>query len=1110
MSRDLRGQFLKSSALILALLPMTSYLCVAQEITPDLYRELEFRHIGPPGNRVAAVAGVPGDAKIYYAGAASGGIWKSTDGGGLWEPVFDDHPVQSIGALAVAPSDPDIVWAGTGESWIRSNISIGNGVYKSTDGGATWQHMGLSETGRIPRIVIHPRDPETVLVASMGHCYGPQPERGVFRTTDGGRTWEKVLFVDEDTGASDLVMDPNDPQILFAGTWPLIIKTWGRQSGGPGGGVHMSRDGGATWTRLTGNGLPEPPIGKVALGIAPSNSKIVYAMIETGDGVIWRSEDGGENWKLVSRDHMFNERAHYYSRITIAPDNPDEFYTQGVRQMISLDGGKTGTVQMPQPGYDHHDMWIDPLDANRMAVAHDGGVSISRHRGINWRLADLPIAQMYHVAVDNEVPYNVYGNKQDGASHRGPSNYLAKWTAGIPSAMWHDVGGNESGFSIPDPVDTDIIWSGGYDGYLDRFDLGTGQIRSVDVWPEATTGSKAAPVKYRFHWTFPIVISPHDHRKVYVGSQFVHQTRDGGQSWRQISPDLTLNDKSKQQDSGGLTVDNHQLDFFGVVFALAESPITPGVLWAGSNDGLVHVTRNSGKHWTNVTANIPDLPPWGTVSNVEPSKFDAGTCYVTFDFHQVNNRDPYVYRTTDYGETWTSISSAIPKSVFSYAHWIHEDPVRKGMLYLGTENSLFLTLDDGATWHPLQNNLPHAPVHDLVVQKNFNDLVVGTYGRGFWILDDVTPLQQFSQEVVDSAAHLFAPRPAYRLRNKELRFNVPADQCVGQNPPYGASINFYLKSVPAGEVTITILDDVGRTVRQLSGAGVSSEILELLEDLDGRPDELGWFLRVFGMEGFDAFGMTGLDEEGLSRELPTGINRIWWDLRYTPPKMPKLRIIPEKHTHVEFTSKGIRPLRTDHMSRPGQIGPLVAPGTYSVKLAVDGRELTQKLEVKKDPSSAASEDDIREQLQMTLEIQDNINTVVDMIDQIEWVRRQIYELRPSLKGRSNVAVEEAAQELDDKLEAIEEELYPVNHLTGATYDSFRSPHRLYGRLGALAHRVRTSDFVPTEQALELHEVLKGRMADQRSAFNGVLERDVPSFNRMLEDKGLEAIHPETP
>jgi hypothetical protein len=487
---------------------------------------------------------------------------------------------------------------------------------------------------------------------------------------------------------------------------------------------------------------------------------------------------------------------------------------------------------------------------------------------------------------------------------------------------------------------------------------------------------------------------------------------------------------------------------------------------------------------------------------VEPSKFEAGTCYVTYDFHQVNNRDPYVYKTTDYGKTWTSVSDGIPKSVLSYAHWVHEDPVRPGMLYLGTENSVFLTLDDGTTWHPLQNNLPHAPVHDLVVQKNFNDLVVGTYGRGFWILDDVTPLQMLSREIVDADAHLFEPRQAYRLRATASRSNVPSDQCIGRNPPYGASINYYLKSIPAGDVTVTIEDEGGQTIRTLSGTGISGEMVELLADLDGNGEEVGWFLRVFGMEGFD--------EAVLEREVHAGINRVWWDLRYAPPKMPKLRTIPEAHTHVEFTSKGYRPLRTDHMSRPGQIGPLVAPGVYTVKLSVNGRELVQKLEVRKDPASAATVEEIREQLEMTLEIQDNIDTVVDMIDQMEWIRRQIYDLRPSLEGRDNAAVEEAADELDDKLEAIEEELFPVNHLTGATYDSFRSPHRLYGRLGALVHRVRTSDFAPTEQALELHEVLKDRMETQRSELNGLMETDVPALNRMLEDKGLEVLRTKTP
>ncbi len=1068
-------------------------------IAPAAYSQLGFRYIGPPGNRVSAVAGVPGDYRTYYLGAASGGIWKSIDAGVNWKPVFDDQPAQSIGALAVAPSDPNVVWAGTGEPWVRFNISIGNGVYKSTDAGNTWQHMGLDLTGRIARIVINPRDPNNVFVAAMGHSYGPQPERGVFRTTDGGRTWQRVLFVDENTGASDVAMVPNNPQILFAGTWPLVIRTWGRTSGGPGGGLYMSRDGGTTWKRLTGHGLPEPPIGKVAVAVAPTNSRRVYALIETDDGVLWRSDDTGENWTLVSRDHMLNERPHYYSRMTVSSDNPDEIYFQGVRQTVSFDGGKTARPEEPAPGGDNHDMWIDPRDPNRVAVANDHGVSISVTRGRTWQRAVVPIAQMYHVYVDNQVPYNVYGNQQDEASRRGPAIGLAGGLGpgGITSDQWQTVGGNESGFSVPDPVDSNIVWSGGYDGYLERFDLRTQQNRSVDVWPYCTVGSSAARVKQRFNWTFPIVVSPHDHNTVYVGSQFVNRTTDGGQSWTTISGDLSTNDKSKQQDSGGLTVDNHQGDFACVVFALAESPLDKGLIWAGTNDGLLQVTRDGGANWTNVTGNIPNLPPLGTVSNVEPSRHEAGAAYVTFDFHQVNNRDPYVYKTTDYGKTWKAIAGGVPKSVFSYAHWVKEDPVRKGMLYLGTENALYFTFDDGGAWLPLQNKLPHAPVHHVTVQENFGDLVLATYGRGFWVLDDITPLRQLTPEIVNTPVHLFAPRPAYLLRDIANRLDAPNDQSIGQNPPYGASINFYLKSVPQGDVKITILDGSGKIVRTLSGTGVPGELSDLLRQFDMKRDELAWFMRVYGW---------GFDTRRFDKALVPGINRVWWDLRYESPKVPILQTVPDKHTHVEFTSKGYRPLRSDHMTRPGQVGPLVPPGTYTVKLSAGGQELTQTLTVRKDPNTAAGEADVRSQANLTLQIQDNINTVVDMIDRAESIRRQIVELTRPLVGDAGAApIVRAARELDAKFRAVEEQLFPVNTLTGATYDSFRTPHMLYEQFCNLAHRIRTSDFAPTTQAVAVHEMLKGQLQDHRKQFDGLVGNDVPAFNELLKARKLTAV-----
>ncbi|PYO69263.1 MAG: sialidase, partial [Gemmatimonadetes bacterium] len=592
------------------------------------FSQLRYRYIGPVGNRVATVAGVVGDPATYYAGAASGGIWKTTDGGIHWQPIFDDQPVQSIGALAVAPSDPNVVWAGTGEAWIRSHISIGNGMYKSTDAGKTWQHLGLDLTGRIARVVIHPTNPDIVFAAALGHSYGPQQERGIYRTTDGGKTWERVLFVDENTGAADVVMDPNNPRILFAAMWQLVIHTWGRESGGPGSGIYVSKDGGTTWKKLTGNGLPVKPFGKVGLAMSRSNSSRIYALIETGDGVpwhgqetergeLWRSDDGGETWRVVSYDRQLSCRQPYYTRVAVAPDRDNEAYFLCASFTKTLDGGATTTdVPFPQsPGGDNHDMWIDPTDGNRMIVGNDGQVAISTNRGGSWDRVQLPIAQMYHVTVDNQVPYYVMGNRQDGPSSRGPSNSKVGGFGGggggggagiIPRGEWHSVGGGESGWATPDPTDPNLIWSsasgsGSVGGIVVRYDERTRQAQNVEIWPQSTIGFPAADVKYRFVWTMPLTISPHDHHRIYAGSQFVHMTTDGGKSWQVISPDLTLNDKSKQQISGGLTPDNIGVEYGDVVFAIAESPLKAGLLWAGTNDGVVQVTRDGGKNWTNVT-----------------------------------------------------------------------------------------------------------------------------------------------------------------------------------------------------------------------------------------------------------------------------------------------------------------------------------------------------------------------------------------------------------------------------------------------------------------------------------------------------------------------------
>jgi photosystem II stability/assembly factor-like uncharacterized protein len=1043
---------------IAALLVLVSlaFPAFAQNVTAEVYGQLQYRYIGPPGNRTAAVAGVPGDPLTYYIGASSGGIWKSSDGGTTWEPIFDGEPAQSIGALAVAASDPNVVWAGTGEAFVRSNISIGNGAYKSTDAGKTWKHMGLDKTGRIGRVAVDPRNPDVVFVAAMGHCYGPQRDRGVFRTKDGGATWEQVLFVDEDTGCFEIAMDPNNPRILFAGMWPLVIRTWGRESGGPNGGIWKSTDGGDSWRRLTGHGLPDPPIGKVGLAVAPSNSNIVYALIETGSpnrGVLWRSEDGGENWELASYNRLLNERPHYASRIMVNPADADEVYFAANSISRTLDGGYTTEV-VPWSG-DCHDLWADPKNPDRLMVSDDGGAIITLNRGQTWQRITLPVAQMYHVAVDNQIPYYVYGGMQDGDAYKGPSTGGRGRGWGLQRTSWEETAGGECGYVVPDPVDPNIVWGGSYNADLQRADYHTGHINTVHVWPESIYGSHAAAAKYRFNWTFPIHISPHDHDTVYVGSQFVHMTRDGGRSWTIISPDLTTNDPTKMGPSGGLTLDNLAVEYGCVVFTIAESPLEKGCIWAGTNDGLVQVTRDGGKAWTNVTKNIPNLPVWGTVSNVEPSRYDAGTAYVTVDFHQMNNRDPFVYKTADYGKTWTSISSDIPRNVFSYCHWVHEDPVRKGLLYLGTENAIYVSFNDGKTWLPLQNNLPHAPVHQMVVQEHFNDLVVGTYGRGFWIMDDITPLQQLTDEILASGVHLFRPRPAYRLHSV----------AGGAQVFPRTFINYYLKDVPKGKVTVTIVDEDGREVTTLPGTN------------------------------------------------RLGINRITWNLRYPGARQAKLRTKPPGNPHVveekrfreTWEREGWYPILS-WGTFGGFMGFLAAPGAYAVKLKVGDQEFTEKLEVRKDPRSAGTLEDIKEQVKMQLEVREDLNTVSDMISQIEWMRKQLYDLRDALKaGGETKETLDVVSGFDGKLRSVEGELFQPTIAEGDS-KSFRDPQKLYSKLSVLAGDISGSvDFAPNKQQREVHEVLKERLAAQKSRFENLLETDLPALNKLLAGKNRAGI-----
>ena len=1052
----------------------------AQQLSPRHYDGLRARHIGPVGFRVSSVTGVPADPSTYFAGAATGGIWKTDDAGLHWRPVFDDQPVHSIGALAVAPSDPAVVWAGTGEAWIRSNVSIGNGVWKSTDGGESWIHMGLEGTGRVGRILIHPRDPDIVYVAALGHAYAESEERGVYRTTDGGASWERVLFVDRGTGAYDIVMDPANPRKIFATTWDIDLKTWKRDSGGPGSGLHLTMNGGDAWTRLEGNGLPTGTLGKIAVCMSSSDSDRVYALIETSDGVpmegyetdtgeLWRSDDAGRTWRLVNYSHDLATRQAYYTRCGVAADDPDEVYFLSSSFAVSRDGGENYTLyhflrgpygrQPSSPGYDHHDIWIDPEDPNRAIIGGDMGVHITENRMASWFRVQLPVAQSYHVTVDNAIPYNVMGNLQDGPSVHGPSNtrYEGFWTTGIiPRGDWISVGGGESGFATPDPTNPDVIWStasgsGARGGIVTRHELSRGQFRHVEVWPESTGGYPAEALRYRFQWTFPLLISPHDNETIYVTSQHVHRTRNRGQGWDVISPDLSTNNRERMTISGGLTPDNIGVEYCCVIYAFDESPLQQGMFWAGTNDGLVHVSRDDGATWTNVTANIPDLPPDGVVRSIDASRYDVAKAYITIEHHQVGDFEARAYRTDDFGATWTRITDGVDNYPVDYTRHLLEDPVRPGLLYLGTESSLYLSYDDGESWQRFMPNLPPTPYYGLVVQEHFNDLVAGTYGRGYWILDDLSPIQQLTPEIAASDAHLFEPRDAYRFNPTAEPMIMFADPSAGENPPNGASINYWL------------------------GRG-------------GEPDARPAAQRDVQLHIETAAGERVASLDGTARE---GFNRVWWNFRGPGPKPILFRTKP---LYADWFPL---PEVARASGSPGSAGPRQPPGTYTVVLVVDGEVAGRRsLAVLRDPNSAGSLEDILAQKALLDEIVDDRNRVADLVNRIELVRRQILDLRPVLDEAGNAEdVLEVGATLDERLREVEAELVQLMN-TGP--DGARWPSMIAGRLSYLQGTVGTADFPPTDQQAAVARLLSDQIDEVEVRLQAVLTDELTEFNRVLQ------------
>ena len=1045
---------------------------------------LAFRFLGPVvGNLVASIAGVPGDPSTYFAGAASGGVWKTTDGGIRWAPVSDSMPVAAIGALAVAPSDPSVVWAGTGEAWaIRDSDVIGDGVYKSVDAGRTWTHMGLDETGRIGRILVHPTNADVVFACATGRITGAQQERGVFRTTDGGQHWDRVLFVDENTGCSGLSMDMKNPRTLFAGTWQVEMHPWAMLSGGAGSGIYKSTDGGATWSRLGPalsatpvlrqaqddrrvegpvlservslrqalddrrvEGLPRSPLGKIDVAVAPTDSNRVYALIQTRDqGSVWRSDDGGANWRVVNWSRELIGRAGYYIHLAVSPANADEILVSNSSFFQSVDGGQT--FRSVNWGGDNHDIWWDPKDADRFAITHDAGITITTQHGRSDRRVQLPIGQMYHVSVDNQVPYYVYSNMQDDGTMRGSIIAAEGTGAGYNGAgnLWdHGLGGCESGFTIPDPADPNIVWSTCYGNKVTRYDHRTKIARSVAPWM-ITLDSPPEDSKYRCHWTAPLAIDPFDHTNVYYGCNVIFHTSNGGQSWKVISPDLSAQDPGRIVSSGGLVGDNLGQFAPEVIFAIAPSEVEKGLIWAGTNDGQLWYTKDGGATWNDVSKNVTGMPAWGVVSKIEPSHFSGGTAYVAVDAHLMDSREPYIFRTTDYGVTWKRVNGDLPnRHPLSYVKAVAENPNRPGMLFAGTGHGFFYSTDEGGHWTEVSAGLPRAPVSWVVVQKAFHDVVVSTYGRGLYVLDDITPLEQGTPATTEAAVHLFAPRPAYRwtVRGRAL-------------------INFSLRAAPRGPVQLQVLDAQGTVVR----------------DLRATPRE--------------------------------GLNRVSWDLRHEPPRLIAMRTTPPENPHIweepRFRGQDTQPV-THWGLEQAQVGPIVVPGKYTVKLTVDGRSSTQPIEILRDPKVPTSQADLDLSVKLQLRLRDDISTAADMVNTLEVMRKQLEDVTKAYRDdRTREALIKQVAEMDRKLFDVEAKLLEPAQMTSDD-KYFQQAYRVYmnliwlnGEVGPGAGDVSGgADFPPTDTSISLLETIEKDLNGAKADYKILMDRDVPAFNRAI-------------
>ena len=1021
------------------------------EVNPALLGGMKWRQIGPfRGGRVIAVTGVPGDPATWYFGGVAGGVWKSTDVGASWKPIFDSQKIASIGAIAVADSDHNVLYVGTGEACTRGNITYGDGVYKSVDAGRSWTNLGLKDTRHIGALIVHPKNPDVVLVAALGHAFGPNEERGVFRSADGGRTWAKVLYKDRDTGAIDVVFDPDNPNIVYASLWQMRRQPWYFSSGGPGSGLYRSTDAGLTWTHLEGHGLPEGILGRIGVSVAGGGSGRVYAMIEAEEGGLFRSDDGGGSWSRVNSDHRFRQRAWYYSHVFADPVSPDVVYIMNTGAFRSADGGKSFEL-MPAPHGDHHALWIDPKNPRRLINGNDGGASISMDGGKAWTAPyNQPTAQFYHVAVDNHFPYRVYGAQQDnstiGIASRDDDGVIGR-------QAWFPVGGGESGYIAPDPKDPEIIYANSDSGQMTRYDHRTNNFRDASVYPLDVSGNGAENLEYRLQWTEPLFVSQHDSNVLYTAAQFVMRSSDQGRSWKRISADLTKNDKSKQKPSGGpITLDITAVEYYDTVFTLAESRLQKGLLWAGTDDGLIHLTHDDGGKWDNVTPK--DMPPWSMVSLIEASPHDAASAYAAIDRHKLDDFKPLIYRTHDSGKSWTRIVAGIPDG--AYVRSVREDPLRKGLLYAGTELGVYVSTDDGAHWQPLQLNLPTVPVHDLAIKDN--DLVAATHGRSFWILDDLTPLRQAADGIATGSFHLFRPASAIRLHiPQQVERRLP----VGDNPPPGAVIDYFLSAKPAAaeDITLEVLGADGKVIRHLS---------------NHRPK--------------DAFEQPAewTDREKPAEQIPdeAGANRFAWDFRYDDPtKIPGA-----------------------FYSDDGPRGSIVPPGHYQVRLTVHGESQSAPLEVGLDPrlKGQVTDAELGALSDLAQKTSADIEALHRAVNQLREVRSRL-ETVEKWSGSSAAAkpILEAAAALAAKIAPIEGRLLQVK--MAASEDNLRYPNMLNEQYDTFAAVLDFGDFGPTDPQRQVYDFLHGELGRELVRWRAIVDTDLPAFDVLLRAHAAPAI-----